>query len=140
MPQGNNMNEFINSLPKFMKFPSESLGISSNVFSLDNTYRTEQLRFNLIQKLANLKLLGKKNIHLLDICGLQFLKAYRKGQRFFKIRSLNTSYPTTLGLIGKTFSDTKKKPDIPNNFYNLNLQKTTIDRIKQNMLFMREYK
>jgi hypothetical protein len=139
VPQGNTPAEYFNNLTKFLRFPSETIVIPSNVMSLDNTYRTEQLRFNIIQKIAKDKLLGKKSIHLLELCGLQFLKAYKKGQRFFRIRSLNTAYPVVLGVLGKTFDNTKKYLNMPSNFNTLSLQKSTLDRIRENISFMKEY-
>jgi len=63
VPQGNTVQEYFNNLTKFLRFPAETIVIPSNVMSLDNTYRTEQLRFNIIQRIAKDKLLGKKNIH-----------------------------------------------------------------------------
>jgi hypothetical protein len=140
VPQGNTLQDYLHNLTKFLRFPTDTIVIPANVFSVENTYRTEQLRFNLVQKLAKDKLLGKKTIHLLELCGLQFLKAYTKGQRFFKIRSLNTAYPVSLGVWGKTFDKTKKNLRVPPNFYSLSLQPNTLERIKKNITYFKEYR
>lgn len=140
VPQGKTVDEILNCLVKLLRLPARVIGIPARILPANTPYRSEQLRFFILQKLAQKKILNKKHsIHLLGLCGIQFMKAYAKGQRYFKIRSLDTSFPVVLGMLGKTFLQTKRKPLtlLP---YEAVLFKKTIERIKFNIRFLKSYR
>jgi hypothetical protein len=76
---------------------------------------------------------------LFELAGLQYLKAYYKSERYFRIRSLHTDYPVSLGVVGKTFEQSKIRPKLRVS-ENILISEPTLDRIALNMNYMREYK
>jgi hypothetical protein len=138
MPQGRDMNDVLECVTKLARYPGYVIAISADTFPRINKYISERLRFSLLQKMAQTRMLGRKQVHLMELHGLQFLKAYHKGQNFFKIRSINTSFPVGIGLMGKTFEQTKKKiiMPMPETF---GITDTTLRKIEYNIKYMKEY-
>ena len=139
VPQGRSLGELFECAKALLKLPAVTLGVHSKLLRLDKPYLLEQIRFSLIKKLFKGKLLTNKHIHLLDLYGLQYLRAYSKIRGKFKIRSLNTDFPVALGILGKTFKQTTKRPKVGFND-GISLSKETIERIKENIVFFKEYK
>jgi len=139
VPQGKTMEEILNCYNKLARFPTKIIGVPARVLPVKAQYHSEQLRFTFLQTLAKNGLLKKRYVHLLGLCAVQFVKAYRKGQRFFRVRSIDTSFPVVLGMIGKTFEQTKKKPTM-RLVYDVSLSKSTIQKIHHNIKWLKEYK
>jgi len=139
VPQGRTLEEVLNCIVTLFRLPAKVVGIPARILPAKTSYRSEQLRFSVIQQLAQQKLLRSRQVHLLGLCGVQFLKAYRKGKRFFRIRSIDTSFPIILGALGKTFEQTKRKPSMALD-YDLNFTKQTIERVKTNIKYLKAYK
>jgi hypothetical protein len=78
-------------------------------------------------------------IHLIELSGLQFVKAYRKARRYFRIRSINTDYPVVLGATGKTFEQTKRRPTLAIND-SMQMTESTLERVRENIVYLRNYR
>jgi len=139
VPQGKTKEEVMLCLSKLMRLPARVVGIAARVLPANTPYHSEQLRFSFLQEIIQKKMLGKRVVHLLGLCAVQYMKAYKKEQHTFKIRSIDTSFPIVLGMLGKSFTETKRKPTCPL-LYDAVLTEETIKRIKFNINYLKNYK
>ena len=142
VPQGKTLEEVLNCFSKLDRLPAsipKTFGMPASILKATTPYRAEQFRFTILQRLAQKGLLKNKHIHLLGLNAVQFMKAYKKGQRFFRIRSINTAFPVALGIAGQTFEQTKKKPAEKIN-HDMPLIKSTLQNIHKNIKWLKEYK
>jgi hypothetical protein len=139
VPQGKTQREFFVCALAMSRLPIKTLGLYLRPAPGSKLYAMEQKRFNLIKQLVERGILKGKHVHLLELYGIQFLKAYKKGGSYFKIRSVNTNYPLLSALSGKTFNETKRRVIFDVN-EDITLSKETVTKIKHNMEFIRTYK
>ena len=139
VPQGRKLKDILECAHYMTRLPTKTFGLPVKLSPDKKPYLMEQMRFKIIQSLAEKKLLQGRTIHLIELSGFQYLKAYKKAASYFRIRSLSTDYPVITGLFRKTFEQTKRRPflDVPED---ISISEETLDRITENILYMRKYK